>query len=105
MFIRQDGKVFIQEGNKIVGVEIYTDNIVKVNGTETKLLDGYELYTATEIKKKYNIREDNPYIFTQEKKPTETKVVEQDVKPLEKGVDTDEPVVTTKKSARKPRSK
>ena len=88
MFILQNGKVYIQDKNKLVGVEIYTDNVIKVKGTETEFLDVYEIYDAVTIKKKFNIREDNPYIF-----------------PQEKGVDVNEPINNAKRVTRKSNSK
>lgn len=91
MFIRQDGKIFIQDGDKIVGVEIYPDKIVKLKDTKTNLLTEHEIFTANEIKRKYNISEDNPYIFPKEV--------------VEKGVEAIEPTTETKKPAKKPRGK
>ena len=62
MFILQDGKVYIQDKKGIIGVEIYTDKILPVKGSETKL-GIHERLTALEVRCRFNIREDNPYIF------------------------------------------
>ena len=95
MFIRQDGKLYVKVSEKkIIGVEIYPDNVKRVEGTEVTLNKNHEEFSATDIWVKYNIREDNPYIFPVEKK-------------VEKKEDVSEGGTTksTKKSTRKSRSK
>lgn len=95
MFIYQDGKIYIQDKKDIVGVEIYSDKILPVKGSETKL-GVHEKLTAYEVKCRFNIREDNPYIFPFEKK--EEKVEEDEVK---KEVKSNESTSKTKKSGGK----
>lgn len=90
MFIRQDGKLYIEIGDgKIIGVNFYPDDVKKVEGTETTLKKKFEKFSATDIRIKYNIREDNPYIFPVEKKKKKEEVVEGDT------------TKSTKKSTRK----
>lgn len=91
MYIYQNGKLYTQLGETLVGVEIYPHEVVQVKGTETKLADEYESLTKYEVLVKFNIANE-PYIFPQEKK------VEKEVKSVE-------PVVNTKKPTRKSVSK
>ena len=50
MFVYQDGKLYaLDKKNKLVGVAIYFDKVLKIKGTESELniihdiLDGYEV--------------------------------------------------------------
>jgi len=88
MYIYQNGKLYTQLGETLVGVEIYPHEVVQVKGTETKLADKYEPLTKYEVMIKFDIA-NTPYIFPQEKK-----VVEKEVSAVE-------PVVNTKKPTRK----
>ena len=106
MFIRQDGKLYIENGDgKIVGVEIYSHDIIKVTGTETVIKPEHRKFSATDIWVKYNIREDNPYIFPIEK----VDIVEEVQEPKKKAgrpkkveeVINSEPIEPIKKSTRK----
>ena len=67
MFIIDDNKVYFQKGDKCVGVEIYSDKVLEVKGTEKKILDFDCLYTLNEIKAKFHIDESNPLLFTEKK--------------------------------------
>jgi len=89
MYILQDGKLYIRNGKKIVGVEIYSDFIKKVKGTETDEKPNRMLLSATDAWIKFNISEETPYIF-----PVEIKEVVED-----------EPTDDTKKRTRKSTSK
>lgn len=84
MFIYQDGKLYIQKGKKIVGVEIYPDKFVIVKGTETVQRDDCRVLNAFEMKAKFNIREDNPYIFPKEKEEIKEVIEDEPVKPVKK---------------------
>jgi hypothetical protein len=92
MYILQDGKLYIRNGKKIVGVEIYPDLIKKVKGTETEERPDRKLLSATDAWIKFHISEETPYIFPVEEKVEEVKVE-------------DEPIVETKKRTRKSTSK
>lgn len=83
MYIYQGGKLYVQEEDHLVGVEIYPDKVVKVKGTETKMGDTYEVCTPYEVRCRFHLDE-VPYIFPQESK---------------EGV-TNEPVDNTKKPSR-----
>ena len=74
MFVYQNGKLYIQNGDKIVGVECYPDFIKKVNGSETKQSEDALILTNSEMMAKFNIM-DAPYIFPQEKKEEKKEVI------------------------------
>jgi hypothetical protein len=90
MYVLQDEKLYCQLGdNKVVGVEIYSDHISKVDGTETVLGPNYTLLTKQEVLVKFQI-DQHPYFF-----PKENKVE------IKKEVVTNEPVGTVQKPTRK----
>lgn len=63
MYICQNGKLYTQlSDEKIVGVEIYSDKILQIDGTETTLDEEYLILTKREVQCKFHI-EDEPYIF------------------------------------------
>ena len=62
MFILQDGKLHIQEEDKLVGVDVYSDKVVLVKGSETKFGKEFSLLTPFEVRCKFNI-ELEPYKF------------------------------------------
>lgn len=76
MFVYQDGKLFIQKGKKIIGVEVYADKIKTITGTETDEKPNRIILTASEMKAKFNITEETPYIFPQEKKEEKEEVID-----------------------------
>lgn len=68
MYIYQNGKLYVQnEDNVLVGVEIYPDKgVFRIDGTETKLEDVYEVCTPYEARCRFNITIETPYIFPKE---------------------------------------
>lgn len=66
MFIYQNGKLYVQDGNKFVGVEIYSDKITKVKGTEVTKNKNSKLLSHFEVRAKFQLDE-KPYIFPVEK--------------------------------------
>lgn len=67
MYIYQNGKLYAQLGdNKIVGVEIYSDKIVRLKGTECELFGKFSMLTLNEVKAKFNL---TPYITPVEVAP------------------------------------
>lgn len=91
-YIYQDNKLYASLGkNNIVGVEIYSDKIVQVKGTETTLADVHDVLTKREVNCKFHI-EETPYIFPQKKK---------EVKEVVEGESTGK----TKTTVRKPTTK
>lgn len=82
MYIFQNGKLYSLIGEKqCVGVEIYTDKVLKIDGTETDVLPTARHLTKQEVVRKFHI-EDEPYIF-----PVESKEVEEEVKSTEEVVE------------------
>lgn len=67
MYVYQNGKLYRQNGEILVGVEIYPDHVLLIEGTETKLAEDYVLYSHYEVRCKFHI-DTRPYIFPQEKK-------------------------------------
>lgn len=66
MFVYQNGKLYAQHGDKLVGVEIHSDLITPVEGADTTLADEFELLTVQEMKLKFNIVNGEDYIFPKE---------------------------------------
>lgn len=89
MYIYQNGKLYAQEGDKLVGVEIHPDHILKIKGTETELAEEFEVLTPSEVRARYQIMYGNSYIFPVEK----NEVV--------KNEPTGTPKATSRKSTRK----
>jgi hypothetical protein len=63
MFIKQDGKMYVRDGDKIVGVNLYPHGIEKVEGTETELGSRYSTYTLYEVQCKYHLPYGGSYEF------------------------------------------
>lgn len=95
MYIYQDGKLYVRQGKKLIGVEIYPNSIKQVKGSETTEKSNRKVLTFDETMIKFQISDENPYIFPQERK--EEPPVEEVVK---KNATTN-----PKKSTRKPTSK
>lgn len=66
MFVYQNDRLYAQHGDKLVGVEIYSDQVIPVEGTETVLGKNFELLTLQEVRLKFNIIAGNEYIFPKE---------------------------------------
>ena len=85
MFIYQNGKLYTQHGDKLVGVEIYSDKVIVVEGTETTLADSYETFTPFEVRCKWNIESGGCYIFPKDEIEVKEKVEEiEPVKPVKR---------------------
>jgi len=84
MYVYQDGKLYSQLGeNKIIGVEIYPDKIIKIKGTEVEQRPESELMTPTEMKIRFQIVNGESYIFPREEVKSSEPVIE-DEKPVRK---------------------
>lgn len=68
MYIYQDGKLYVQTGEYIVGVDISPLNIKKVTGTRKKLSGDYQLLTPSEVRAKFGIATGGEYKFPVEPK-------------------------------------
>lgn len=93
MYVIKDGKVYVQDGdNKLVGVEIYPSEIVKLTDIEIEDDGENQLYTPFEIRAKFQIHDGESYIFPRD-----------NVKTVETGVDENEPVDSIKKPVGRPK--
>lgn len=88
MFIYQDGKLYARDGDKLVGVNISSDSITVVEGTNAKLGKQYVSLTKREVLLKFNIVGGETYTF-----PVPTKEVV-----------ADGPTKSTKRTTRKSKS-
>ena len=102
MYIYQDGKLYIRQGKKLVGVEIYPHSIKKVKGSETTEKIDRKILTFDETMAKFHISEETPYIFPQEK---EEKPKEEPKEELVEKVVKKNATANSKKSTRKSTSK
>lgn len=92
MYVYQNGKLYIEVEEKLVGVEIYSDKTLLVEDCDSTFIDG-QILTPFEVQCMFNIKE-TPYIFPRE-------IVDQP-----KGeVVQDEPIKPIKRTARKSTSK
>lgn len=66
MYIYQNGKVYVQEGDNIVGVDISPLDITKVKGSTIKLVGDYRLLTPLEVRAMFGVANGETYIFPRE---------------------------------------
>ena len=108
MYVYQNGKLYRQDGEKLVGVEIYSDKVLLIEGTETTIAEEHKMYSHYEVRCKFQT-DAIPYIFPREpkeelkveaKKVAPKKAVKQDVK-VE--VDNNEPTKSVRKTKTTPR--
>lgn len=66
MYILQEGKLYIQDGDSLVGIEIYPDKVLKVKGTETGYVIPYQMLTPFEVRCKFQLNDGGTYIFPKE---------------------------------------
>lgn len=94
MYVYQDGKLYAEiEGNKLVGVDIYSDKVLIVEGSETERSEAYDVLLPIEARARFII-DGEPYLFPREDKVNEQKIAE-------KGVVDNVTVGEVKKSTRK----
>lgn len=87
MYIYQNGKLYAEiDGNKIIGVDIYSDKILTVDKTETSVCEEHEVLTSMEVYARFEL----PILFPRE---------------VEKGVDSLDTTGKTKKPSRRATSK
>lgn len=86
MYIYQNGKLYAESSaKKIVGVDVYSDKVLSVKGTETDMSKEHEVLTTTEVYARFEL----PILFAS----------------ADKGCVKDEPTPTTKRVTRKSTSK
>lgn len=88
MYIYKDGKLYVQKGKDIVGVNISPTDVVVLEETKTKLEFPYEQLMPFEVRAKFNIKDGNDYKFPlpnkkQEQEPKVEQVSNEDVAPKE----------------------
>lgn len=69
-YIIENGNIYIIKYNKIVGVNISSKEIKEV-GSEKALPKEYTSYSEDEIKRKFQINSQKPYVFKKEEEPKE----------------------------------
>ena len=77
MYIYQNDKLYVEDGDMLVGVEIYPDCIKKVSGTDTKFADNFLCLTHSDVYNKFQI-EITPYIFPIDKKEKQEVITDGD---------------------------
>lgn len=90
MYVYQNGKLYTQKGDKLVGVDICSDIVLEVEGTECDYSENYKMLDLYEVVRKFQTIEGQDYKFPREAK---TEVVK------------DEPVKPVKRATRKSTSK
>lgn len=67
MFILTDGKLYLQKGDKLVGVDVSPLGCTEVDGTEIEKPDSnYRSLELFEVRAKFQINEENHYKFPRE---------------------------------------
>jgi len=105
MFILKNNKLYIQKGNKIVGVNVSPLDIVEVEGSEIDLTVPYKTLLPFEMRVKFGISEGTNYEFPFVSKETiKSELVEEptDTEPL---TDVETPTETPDEVVEKPKSK
>lgn len=90
MYVYQNGKLYTQKDDILIGVEIHSDKIILVEGTECKIDNEFQLLTPYEVQCKFH----EGYKF-----PIEIKVEN------EKEVIVNDPTPKAKRTPRKSTSK
>jgi hypothetical protein len=62
MYVYQEGKLYRETENGIIGVSVYPDKIIEVEGTETEKIEGHEILTPYEMRCRFNVHIE-PYVF------------------------------------------
>ena len=61
MYIYQNNKLYVQEGDTLVGVEIYPDKILRIDGETARLSKSARYLTLEEVIKKFQINLGNTF--------------------------------------------
>lgn len=92
MLIYQDGKLYIEKGKSLVGVDIDSGKVSETKEKATRKKSS-RVVTLSDVRLKFNITEENPYKFPVTKKK------------VTKGAKKDESTNNTKKSTGKSKRK
>lgn len=68
MFVLKNGNIYLATEKQLVGVNVYSDKVVTVEGSEIQKRQPYTQVTLATAKLKFGITEDTPYTFPIEKK-------------------------------------
>lgn len=77
MYIYQNGKLYLEQSENLIGVNIDANGVHQIKGTETKSIKTAIRLTPYEVKAKFHLFEGETYIFPQVIKKVEK--VEQEV--------------------------
>ena len=67
MYIYQNGKLYVQDGDKVVGVEIHSHKVNRIAGTEDLISSDAIFLTPFEVQCKFHL-DTTDYTFPVEKK-------------------------------------
>jgi hypothetical protein len=73
MFVEQDGKLYVEDKGKLVGINVGVDKVSKVAGTTCNRKKNSHAMTASAMRARYNISEENSYEFPKPKPKTRKK--------------------------------
>lgn len=79
MYVYQNNKLYLETNDGLVGVNFSSDKIVKLKDTKTSIGQNARFLTYSEVMAKFQITEDNPYVFPQPPKKKPVAKVEKEV--------------------------
>lgn len=68
MYIYQDGKLYVQDGDVLVGVDVTPTGTTLIKTEKSKFGNAYALLTPSEVRAKFNIISGESYKFPRTKK-------------------------------------
>jgi len=63
MYVYQNGKLYIHESDKLVGVDFYPDKVLRLEDEVDEITSEAMFLTAYEVRCKFGISSDTPYLF------------------------------------------
>lgn len=106
MYAMQDGKLYsFIDDNNLVGVDVYTDRVVRIKGCVVERSADCKVLTRAEVNAKFNIQLE-PYLFNGKSEVVEVKIEDVEVKkPTEKVVKKNDTNTTIKKPTKRTNAK
>jgi len=103
MYILENGNLYVLKGDNLVGVEIYPDRVIHIEGSERPYAGNGRVISKAEIDAKWQIKEGGKYIFPFKPEPIiEVKIIAPLIEiPQEKEVIKNEPTDKVKRNYRK----
>lgn len=77
---KSSGKLYVQNGDKLVGVDICSDKVLNVEGSEIEMCSDLQALSLYEVRHKFQIIEGKDYKFPIEKIEVVTDVATEPVK-------------------------